>query len=213
MSSLELMKDRSNGGAGGRDGEHRPGRIVWIVSVATFVVAALLPLGGVAARASLAGTVEVMPLGDSITEGILGSSNDTGYRRTLWLSQAAAGRDLDFVGSRSTGVPNNFDRNHEGHSGMRADQIRDAATGWLSANPADVVLLHIGTNDITQGQSSTSTRNEIGQILDRIKTADNTTWAIVAKIVPRNDGNNTLRQRTNDLNSKIAALVSAGCGR
>ncbi len=177
--------------------------------MAAFVVAALVPLGGVAAGASLAGTVEVMPLGDSITEGVLGSSNDTGYRRDLWLSQVAAGHSLDFVGSRSTGIPSNFDKDHEGHPGMRADQIRDGVAGWLTAHPADVVLLHIGTNDITQGQSAASTAAEIGQILDTISANDDTTWVIVAQIVPRGDGNAVLTQRTNDLNGRIATLVGS----
>ena len=173
------------------------------------LVFSLLPVSAIPAGASLIGTVEVMPLGDSITVGVLGSSNDTGYRRELWLAQAAAGHTLDFVGSSSTGVPNDFDKRHEGHSGMRADQIRDGVTGWLNANPADVVLLHIGTNDITQGQSANSTANEIGQILDKIKAVDSTTWVIVAKVIPRNDGNSTLQQRTTDLNNRVANLVAA----
>jgi len=184
-------------------------RSVGSVVLATLLVVAVLPVGALPVGAALTGTVEVMPLGDSITVGVLGSSNDTGYRRELWLSQAAAGHTLNFVGSGSTGVPGDFDKRHEGHAGMRADEIRDGVTGWLNANSADVVLLHIGTNDISQGQDASSTAIEIGQILNKIKAVDSTTWVIVAKIVPRNDGNNDLQLRTNDLNNRIANLVTA----
>ena len=184
-------------------------RSVGSVVLATLLVVAVLPVGALPVGAALTGTVEVMPLGDSITVGVLGSSNDTGYRRELWLSQAAAGHTLNFVGSGSTGVPGDFDKHHEGHAGMRADEIRDGVTGWLNANSADVVLLHIGTNDISQGQDASSTAIEIGQILNKIKAVDSTTWVIVAKIVPRNDGNNDLQLRTNDLNNRIANLVTA----
>ena len=184
-------------------------RSVGSVVLATLLVVAVLPVGALPVGAALTGTVEVMPLGDSITVGVLVSSNDTGYRRELWLSQAAAGHTLNFVGSGSTGVPGDFDKRHEGHAGMRADEIRDGVTGWLNANSADVVLLHIGTNDISQGQDASSTAIEIGQILNKIKAVDSTTWVIVAKIVPRNDGNNDLQLRTNDLNNRIANLVTA----
>lgn len=184
-------------------------RSVGSVVLATLLVVAVLPVGALPVGAALTGTVEVMPLGDSITVGVLVSSNDTGYRRELWLSQAAAGHALNFVGSASTGVPGDFDKHHEGHAGMRADEIRDGVTGWLNANSADVVLLHIGTNDISQGQDASSTAIEIGQILNKIKAVDSTTWVIVAKIVPRNDGNNDLQLRTNDLNNRIANLVTA----
>ena len=41
----------------------------------------------------------IMPLGDSITRGTLGSSDDTGYRRSLFLQLIGAGYTVDFVGS------------------------------------------------------------------------------------------------------------------
>ncbi len=110
--------------------------------------------------------VRIMPLGDSITEGVLGSSDDTGYRRALYLSLTAAGHSVNFVGSLANGTPTDFDRDHEGHSGWRADQIRNNISSWLTTNPADIILLHIGTNDISQGQSVSSTVSEVNEIWD-----------------------------------------------
>ena len=54
----------------------------------------------------------------------------------------------------------NFDQNHEGHSGWTADQIQSNVTAWANLNKPDVVLLHIGTNDISLNQSNSSTINE-----------------------------------------------------
>ena len=66
--------------------------------------------------------IRIMPLGDSITWGT-GSSDQTGYRRSLFLSLTGAGYPVDFVGSRSNGIPNDFDKFHEGHGGFRDDQV------------------------------------------------------------------------------------------
>jgi len=72
-----------------------------------------------------AGTVKIMPLGDSITQGYRGRDS---YRRDLWLKLRKSGADVDFVGSMKNnfmGTPahEDFDMDHEGHWGWRADQI------------------------------------------------------------------------------------------
>jgi hypothetical protein len=68
--------------------------------------------------------IRIMPLGDSITYGT-SSTGTVGYRRPLYQLLAGAGYSVDFVGSQTNGSPNDFDRNQEGHSGWRADEIRD----------------------------------------------------------------------------------------
>src|SRR5215204_6437165 len=74
---------------------------------------------------TLFAATKIMPLGDSITEAEGGHAS---YRYWLWKSLTQAGfNDIDFVGSR-TGVFNgspqfsDFDQNHEGHWGWRADE-------------------------------------------------------------------------------------------
>jgi len=150
--------------------------------------------------------IRIMPLGDSITYGT-NSTGTVGYRRPLYQLLIGAGHNVDFVGSQTDGSPEDFDRNHEGHRGWRADQIRDGITGWLNSTPADVVLLHIGTNDITQGQGATSTAADIGQILDNIntwETTHNQIWVVLARIINRND---SLSGVTTTLNGLIQALA------
>ncbi|MFD8016186.1 GDSL-type esterase/lipase family protein, partial [Streptomyces sp. NPDC058955] len=90
--------------------------------------------------------LRVMPLGDSITAGV-GGTTGAGYRLPLWNSAAGQSRyTIDYVGTQSFGnVP---DPDNEGHSGYRVADIRAGIDGWLSAATPDVVLLHIGINDL-----------------------------------------------------------------
>jgi lysophospholipase L1-like esterase len=77
-----------------------------------------------------------------------------------------------------------FDQNHEGHVAMRADQVLAQAAGWVSnANP-DIVLLHIGTNDIMLGQAVSGVLSEVGQIIDAIRSVKPNIKIIVAQILP-----------------------------
>ena len=66
---------------------------------------------------------KIMPLGDSITRGIAGSTDDTGYRRSLYFALVGAGFPVDFVGNHNDGIPDDFDKNHEGHGGWTAEEI------------------------------------------------------------------------------------------
>jgi lysophospholipase L1-like esterase len=121
--------------------------------------------------------IRIMPVGDSITVGSLSGAvpddNDhqISYRADLWDKLVAAGYNvsvLDFVGSMQSGGAIMTDPDHEGHIGWRADQIRDNIYNWLVANPADIILLHIGTNDIIASESPANIVSEINQILDNI---------------------------------------------
>ena len=119
-----------------------------------------------ATLAQAEGPVRIMTIGDSITYGT-GSTDYSGYRRNLGFSLSSAGYAIDFVGSLQSG-PSDFDNDHEGHGGWEADEIRDNVYYWLENNPADIVLLHIGTNDISAGQDAAGVATEVGQILDEI---------------------------------------------
>ncbi len=132
--------------------------------------------------ASVGATVRIMPLGDSITRGCCPSQSgcDLGYRYPLYEKLLAEGLDVDFVGSQQHpqdacsvhGVPTDFDRDHEGYYGRKADGVRDNIYGtggdWLTHNPADIVLLEIGTNDLLSSESISSTLDEIGEILQKV---------------------------------------------
>lgn len=124
--------------------------------------------------------VKIMALGDSITEG--GGGVPT-YRKWLWETMVASGCDVDFVGSqRGWTGKNKFDADHEGYSGWRADQILSGSDGWNVYVP-DVVLLHVGTNDMLQSQDIPSTINEIAQIVGNIQAANPDATVLLAQII------------------------------
>jgi lysophospholipase L1-like esterase len=107
----------------------------------------LATLAGVAVAQNA--TIRYMPFGDSITEIIC-------WRSKLWNKlQTTEWKNVDFVGSGKT--ENNckdtkYDRDNEGHSGFLAINIANnkQLVGWLQKNPADVITMHLGTNDIVQ---------------------------------------------------------------
>ncbi len=124
-----------------------------------------------------ASPVRIMPAGDSITEGnndlITDPNYMASYREKLYWDLTGAGYDFDFVGSLQSGsalLPS-FDIDHEGHAGYMAagpygsGQVVTDIYGWLTNKPADVVLLHIGTNDVDNNGADA---NEIAAILDEI---------------------------------------------
>ncbi len=156
------------------------------------------------------GDIRIMPLGDSITKGY-GSSYSNSYRKPLYLSLTAAGYDFDFVGSATNG---NFpDPNHEGHGGWHAEKddtvydINDQVYGWLTANPADIVLLHIGTNDITySGQDA----NEVNDILAEIDRFSTDVTVILALIINRrSDARTSYRQATTQFNQDVNEMAQS----
>jgi lysophospholipase L1-like esterase len=163
-------------------------------SVQTQAIEALEP------RQLLAAT-RIMPLGDSITSSFGGHDS---YRYWLWNSLQDAGyKNIDFVGSQHGvfgGTPSdpNFDQDHEGHSGWTADQIAAQVEDWARQARPDVVLLHIGTNDMRASQSVASTINDISTIIDRLRRVNPNVTVLLAKLIP--DSENV---------SSIAALDDA----
>lgn len=109
--------------------------------------------------------VKIMPLGDSITDGItvVGA-----YRIKLWKNITSNGFTADFVGSMSNGPAELGDKNHEGHSGWRIDQIDANINSWMDTSKPKIVLLHIGTNDISQKYDVANAPNRLGALIDKI---------------------------------------------
>ena len=158
----------------------------------------------------------VMPLGDSITDGV-GSSAGGGYRVELFHAAAQAHKALTFVGTASD--PNGpdmvdgkkFPRDHEGHPGYTIDD--SASTSGISplvdqaiaTKHPQIILLMIGTNDLDRNIDVSNAPARLGALLDRILTDAPDALLVVAKIVPTmDDGANTGVQTYNDA---IAGLV------
>ena len=128
--------------------------------------------------------ITIMPLGDSITHGLgpVAAEEDlNGYRFELWNSLISSGFEVDFVGGLEHGTF--IEKQHEGHSGWSDDQVAANVYNWLVNNPADIVLIHIGTNSLTTAP------DEVEDILDEIDRWENdnsrTVIVILAKIINR----------------------------
>ena len=201
-------------------------------SVATAVLAlGLLLVPSVPAAA--AEPIKIMPLGDSITEAydVWEGNEETkpSYRSPLWdLLQTGGHTNVDFVGSRwgvfdSSDPPDGFvdpggtfDKDHEGHVGWLADEIllgRQGSTQgdialWASTHVPDIVLLHLGTNDVFNLQPSAETADELEQIIGVLRTYNPNVAVLVARVIPLTGQFAWLNPAIDALNTEIDLLAS-----
>lgn len=130
---------------------------------------------------SPAAPVRIMPLGDSITDGM---QVPGGYRTGLWQFMAADGTPPDFVGSAASGPAQLPERENEGHPGWRMGQIYLRARGWLLKQRPEIVLLDIGTNDILQDKELDRAPSRLSRLLDLITATLPDVRVYVASIGP-----------------------------
>jgi lysophospholipase L1-like esterase len=157
----------------------------------------------------------IVLIGDSITQA---SSTQLSYRYRLWKRLIDDGATFNFVGSLNVNLSGNpvwpayagrsFDRDHEGHWGWRTDQILGQLSGWLAGYTPNIALIHLGTNDVVQSQSASSTIGELGQIIDRLRADNPRVKILLARILPTSGGA-AVNARINELNALITGLVSS----
>ena len=137
------------------------------------------------------GNNNVLLLGDSLTEGV-NSADGNGFRKYLAGLLDSENYTYNFVGDLADGTTD-FDRNHRGDRGIAANTVRDNVASYLDQSPAEIVLLHIGTNDLNSAQAPAGVAAEVNTLLTNIYTwaaSHNTTVHVVlAKIIPDRDGN------------------------
>ncbi|MGW7344606.1 SGNH/GDSL hydrolase family protein [Streptomyces sp. NPDC054854] len=150
-------------------------------------------------------STRIMPLGDSITAG-LGSKGDAGYRAPLWNLVSAQKRYTpDFVGSRSFG--GGGDPDNEGHSGYTIRKIMDGIDRWQAAADPDVVLLHLGINDLNSNKADPHVAAaELASLIDRLQSNKPGTAVIVQGLLPDTGGQ---YDRVNTFNADLRTAVSA----
>ncbi len=182
--------------------------------------------------------LKIMPLGNSMTEGWMDGTESEGqkkaYRYDLKLLLTAAGYNIDYVGSKCTGsdyLPT--DCQNAGISGTRDqyletmlitgyDQrwgIQETSGPYLDAFKPDVILLSIGTNDITHDGTPSEPNAVVNQrvsgILDQIDAyearANKQVMVFLALIINRRrnpDGSEVPRTYTTSLwNNTIKAMA------
>ncbi|EJD45794.1 SGNH hydrolase [Auricularia subglabra TFB-10046 SS5] len=128
--------------------------------------------------------VKVMPLGDSIT----GSPGC--WRALLWQKLVAVNHTtLDFVGTQppqGCGVP--YDGDSEGHGGILATGIvsSNQLPGWLSAAKPDIVMMHLGTNDVWSNKPTADILSAFSTMVDQMRASNSKMKIIVNQIIPMN---------------------------
>jgi hypothetical protein len=123
--------------------------------------------------------VRIMPLGASHTWGT-NSSTGNGYRGELWRLLTSAGVSVDFVGSQQSG--NLPDRDNEGHPGWKIEDIAGSIDGWLAAYRPEVVLLHVGTNDMKQNRDVARAPERLSALIDRILAGAPTATVVASSV-------------------------------
>jgi lysophospholipase L1-like esterase len=125
--------------------------------------------------------VILMPLGDSITDG---GDSMGGYRLDLWKKLVQTDGDkIDFVGSLNGGPSDLGDKDHEGHIGWNITELDEQISGWMTSSKPDIVLLHIGTNDLDQGASASEMETNLKKLITDIYTAKPDTALVVSSLI------------------------------
>ncbi len=161
-----------------------------------------------AADPAAAAPVRIMALGDSIT----GSPGC--WRALLWQHLQNTGlTNTDFVGTLpAQGCGFAYDGENEGHGGFLATRIADEnqLPGWLSSTRPDIVLVHLGTNDVWNGIPTATILNAYTKLLGQMRASNPDTKVLVAQIIPMNpSGCSACAQRVVDLNSAIPGWAAS----
>ncbi len=144
----------------------------------------------------------IMPLGASITAGY---PIEGGYRIKLWNTAVAKNWNIHFVGSLSNGPDSLGDKNHEGHSGYRIDEIAALVDNVLATYNPQMILLHIGTNDVVENYDLINAPSRLKSLIEQIFHSIPTVRLLVAQIVPST--NQTYNDSIQKFNAAIPAIV------
>ncbi|OAD41910.1 hypothetical protein LPB72_11520 [Hydrogenophaga crassostreae] len=166
------------------------------------------------------GTLRIMPLGDSITEGESGHNT---YRRVLWQRLKGAGCNVDFVGTKygvsagyrnspSKSPPNgDFDLDHEGHWDYQVNELLPFVASSVAAAQPDIILIHVGTNDVLAGQGASGIASEISTLINTLRAGKSDVYIVLAKIIPaasNTAGTAALNRQIDGIAARLSSTAS-----
>jgi len=156
-------------------------------------------------------------LGDSITQAWGRNS----FRRLLSQKLVSGGYSFDFVGSLNrdadcTDFPDSdFDPDHEGHWGWRVDEVLIGKTSgcygtgkledWLVFYDPDIAFIHLGSNDMFQSNTISSTVTELETVIDILRADNPHTVIFLAQLIPTTLASNTA---ITNLNMEIPGIAT-----
>ena len=181
--------------------------------------------------------LRVMPLGNSITKGnmctngwvgtcVLNSdATAIGYRKVLLDSMVNAGYNVDFIGKYSSGGSLIDDPDHSGFAGIRDHELADIMETGYSSNPefgtitpgpfmesfpAQLVLLHIGTNDIYNNDVNAWEVNNILDAIDDFETGYGIPVLVfVSRVISERNYPCGTHSKTNQYNNALYSYVQS----
>jgi lysophospholipase L1-like esterase len=135
--------------------------------------------------------LKIGPFGDSITQS---NNEHNSYRYPLWQKLIDANVPFSYVGSNTTNFSGNpvranykgivFDSINEGHWGITTGGFVGNFPTWIAGYTPDLVLLHLGTNDINNYPLSTSQAN-LTYIINKTREKNPDVVFIIARLIPR----------------------------
>lgn len=153
-----------------------------IKPILTQLIALPLMLGLLSITSPVLSATKIMPLGDSIT----GSPGC--WRAYLWQKLQTGGyTNLDFVGTLGPqGCSVTHDGDNEGRGGILATNIanQNQLPAWLSATKPDIVLMHLGTNDVWSNRATADILMAFTTLVQQMRASNANMKIIVAKIIP-----------------------------
>ena len=166
--------------------------------------------------------LRIMAVGDSITEG----RRSTSYRQQFVNLMNNSSCNYEMVGSLQENFPaTGFESNHEGYSAHRTDHFLTGNNSGRLNNPGisvmmathtpDVVMVHLGSNDIFQepndGNSVANTIADLDTLISLILNANPNATVLLANVIPwynLNDSTN-ISARITQLSGAIVAYLQA----
>lgn len=183
-------------------------KLIPVITLGFLLLAAVL----VIPRTTGEPRIRIMPLGDSVTQG---AADADSYRRPLWNLLKKTNARIDFVGSMKMNYPNalpahsNFDMDHEGHWGWRTDEVLAKIDSWAEQAAPDIVLLHLGINNILQKQGNKDTVVELRQIILVLRKHNPRVEILLAQLIPVADTTaNVQVQKLNGLLPDMAKSIT-----
>ena len=147
----------------------------------------------------------ILPLGDSLTEGVPLESGvlNGGYRPELYRLLTRVGLPFRFVGSMESGPDDLPDKRHEGHGGWTIADVASIAAGVVARFHPDVVLLGAGGNDEVAGRDMIQAASELMALAESMAAAG--PLVVVQTRPVRGDEFENVNERFNE---RLRALVA-----
>ncbi|KAI1331754.1 carbohydrate esterase family 3 protein [Xylariaceae sp. FL0255] len=148
--------------------------------------------------------LRIMPLGASITWGYL-STDGNGYRKEVRDQLVAAGATVNMVGSREHG--NMTDNQVEGWPGYTIEMVHEKANIAVPKYLPNVVLLNVGTNDVSENVNLTGAGDRMTNLINDIYHYSPSATVILSTLVVRS--NHTDEERVLDVNAQYRAVATS----